>query len=266
MVKKMKANVNEVVMELRNRGYVAEETTVVKNGVENVGIAIGEGKCKPVTYPTKDTVKECVDEVIGIYKDCAIPQNYNDTILSWEYAQDHLQLCLQRKTTENILKRDFLDMELYVRVRVSENASYKVKPGMFDVDKDDIFDLAFIGVHGDVVVEDMQKLLAEMMGCEVSEMPLTDTPLVVLSNKAKYHGAVAMVDKPTLAEIARDYNSNLVILPSSIHECIVYPNNEPDMEIYNEMVRDVNEKEVTPEEVLSDHAYFYNRETGEIEW
>ena len=262
----MKVNMNEVVMELRNRDYVADVTTVVKNGVEKLGIVMGEGKCKPVIYPTKDTVEECVNEAISIYKDCAIQQNYDDTISSWEYAQDHLQLCLQRKTTEDILKRDFLDMELYVRVRVSENASYKVKPGMFNVNEDDIFALAFIGVHGDVVAEDMRKLLAEMMECEVTEIPLTDTQLIVLSNKAKYFGAVAMADKLTLAEIAKDYNSNLVILPSSIHECIVYPDNEPDMETYNEMVRDVNEKEVAPEEVLSNHAYFYNRETSEIEW
>lgn len=266
MVNSMKANMNEVVMRLRSRGYVAEETIVVKNGVEKLGVVIGEGKCKPVIYPTRETVEECVDEIVGIYEDCVIQQNYDDTILSWEYAQDHLQLCLQRKTTEDILKWDFLDMELYVRVRISENASYKVKPGMFDVNKDDIFALAFIGVHGDVMVEDIRKLLAEMMGCKVTEIPLTDNQLIVLSNKAKYFGAVAMADKLTLAEIAKDYNSNLVILPSSIHECIIYPDNEPDMEVYNEMVRDVNEKEVAPEEVLSNHAYFYNRETGKIEW
>lgn len=34
---------NEIIAELNNRGYKAESTTVVKNGVEKVGIIIGEG-------------------------------------------------------------------------------------------------------------------------------------------------------------------------------------------------------------------------------
>jgi hypothetical protein len=32
----------------------------------------------------------------------------------------------------------------------------------------------------------------------------------------------------------------------------------------DEMVRSVNEKEVSPDEVLSDHVYFYEREKGRL--
>lgn len=34
----------------------------------------------------------------------------------WEYAKNNLQLCLQRKTDETILKRNYLDMEMYARL------------------------------------------------------------------------------------------------------------------------------------------------------
>lgn len=38
------------------------------------------------------------------------------------------------------------------------------------------------------------------------------------------------------------------------------------METYSNMVREVNETQVEPEEVLSNHAYFFNKETCEISW
>ena len=88
----------------------------------------------------------------------------------------------------------------------------------------------------------------------------------LMQNKEKVNGAVAICDKELLSNIAREHNSNLVILPSSIHECIIHIDNNPDMEMYSNMVREVNETQVEPEEVLSDHAYFFNKETCEISW
>ena len=60
---------NKITMELKNRGYNAEITTVVKNGVEKKGITIGDGNIKPTIYPdlTK-TLDECVNEIINIYE------------------------------------------------------------------------------------------------------------------------------------------------------------------------------------------------------
>ena len=44
-------------------------------------------------------------------------------------------------------------------------------------------------------------------------------------------------------------------------------NNVPDkktQECLSDMVRDVNEKTVKPQEILSDHVYYYHRESGEL--
>ena len=60
---------NEISMELNNRGYKAESTTVVKNGVEKVGVIIGEGTIRPTIYPNLNhTVNECVSEIINTYE------------------------------------------------------------------------------------------------------------------------------------------------------------------------------------------------------
>ena len=260
---------NEIIMELNNRGYKAESTTVVKNGVEKVGVIIGEGTIRPTIYPNLNlTVNECIREIINTYEN--VPKmniNINE-VTNWEYVKNNLQLCLQRKTNEDILKRDYLDMEMYIRVKVAKDSTYKVKPGMFkEVSEDEIFARALLNAKENILVEDMAKMLANMMGCDISELPdMNEAKMIVVTNKAKVNGAVAICDKELLSSIAKEYNSNLVILPSSIHECIIHIDNNPDMEMYSNMVREVNETQVEPEEVLSNHAYFFNKETCEISW
>lgn len=48
-------------------------------------------------------------------------------LMDWDYVKTRLQLCIQRKGNENIVKRDFLDFEEYVRVDVG-GGTFKVKP------------------------------------------------------------------------------------------------------------------------------------------
>lgn len=132
---------NKIIAELNNRGYKAESTTVVKNGIEKVGIIIGEGTIRPTIYPNLNlTVNECVSEIINTYENTQKIDINTDKIVKWDYAKNNLQLCLQRKTNEDILKRDYLDMEMYIRVKVTQDSTYKVKPGMFkEVSEDEIF-------------------------------------------------------------------------------------------------------------------------------
>ena len=263
----MKNMLNKIIMELKNRGYNAEITTVVKNGVEKKGITIGNGNIKPTIYPdlTK-TLDECVNEIINTYENT--PENSYDVgkITSWEYAKDNLMVCLQKKSNELILKRDFLDLEMYVRVDVSNGGTYKVKPNMFkDVSDDEIVARALFNTEKNTTIDNMAKVLAEMIGCDIEEVPVpADNNSIVVTNKAKVYGAGVICNKKMLRAVANEYASNLVIIPSSIHECLLIVDNEPDMDAFTAMVCEVNENEVIPEEVLSDHAYFYNRETDKI--
>ena len=92
--------------------------------------------------------------------------------------------------------------------------------------------------------------------------------MIVVSNKTGHYGASTICDTEILGGLARDYESNLLIIPSSIHECIVIPINQLDMEVEEatEIVKAVNTTEVPEEEILSDHVYIFNRETSKITW
>ncbi|MCC8081774.1 MAG: DUF5688 family protein [Lachnospiraceae bacterium] len=61
-------------------------------------------------------------------------------------------------------------------------------------------------------------------------------------------------------------NGGFYLLPSSIHETIlVMDDNRSHEKGYSEMVREVNDSVVAENEILSDHAYFYNVENGVLE-
>ena len=60
------------------------------------------------------------------------------------------------------------------------------------------------------------------------------------------------------------YNS-FDIIPSSIHEVILIPDISCSREYIDEMIRDVNRRQLDPVDVLSDHVYMYRRDIGEIE-
>ena len=58
---------------------------------------------------------------------------------------------------------------------------------------------------------------------------------------------------------------DLFILPSSIHEVILVPARTGICKReLDQMVKEVNQEAVDPEEILSDHAYYYHRKEDQI--
>ena len=57
----------------------------------------------------------------------------------------------------------------------------------------------------------------------------------------------------------------LCIIPSSVHEVLLMPEEIARCrEDIDEMVREVNSTTVSPDEVLSDHAYYYDASKDSI--
>lgn len=85
-------------------------------------------------------------------------------------------------------------------------------------------------------------------------------PMFVLTNRGNYFGAVCMIFDSVLANIGETLQDDFWVLPSSIHECVIVPSqiqtNGTELE---ELVREINKKEVQAEEFLSDEIYFYHR-------
>ena len=109
----------------------------------------------------------------------------------------------------------------------------------------------------------MQKVLEEMAGISVGESGMH---LYVLTNKERMFGASAMLYSEEIKRLADKLHTDLLILPSSIHETLLLPDDHiREYNLYREMVREVNTTQVDPEEILSFSLYRYNREKDEIE-
>lgn len=110
----------------------------------------------------------------------------------------------------------------------------------------------------------MKDLLEEMVGLQLGED--TYIPMYVLTNQEKLYGAAALLYSERMKELADRWQSDLLILPSSIHEVLLLPDDgQNEYAFYRQMVEDVNTTQVEPEEVLSYSLYRYRREKAEIE-
>ena len=121
----------------------------------------------------------------------------------------------------------------------------------------------------------MRDVLAEMMFPDVDKndpmisamLPPEDptTAMYVVTNEEKLKGATAILNEKLMDDIADKLGGDFVVLPSSIHECIVLPMSENmDRSTLENMVQEVNAGQVAPQERLSDHVYIYDSSEHEI--
>lgn len=82
--------------------------------------------------------------------------------------------------------------------------------------------------------------------------------MYILTNKQRQLGA-GVIFYPGIMEQARQIlGDHFFILPSSIHECILVPENGAfEREELLAMVTEINREHVEPKEVLADQVYYY---------
>lgn len=106
----------------------------------------------------------------------------------------------------------------------------------------------------------METLIAELSGEVASESHQKEELMYVLTNEEKYYGAAVLLYPHVLSHIGTLLKRNFFVLPSSVHECILVP----DQGHYTrfelmKMVREVNQNQVEEEEILSYQVYYYDR-------
>lgn len=118
-----------------------------------------------------------------------------------------------------------------------------------------ILEIPDADLQGEGIREGFQKEFAKI---QISE-------IYVLTNRSRNFGASAVLSPGAMEKVDRMFPEGFYILPSSVHECIVIPKTEgASLKELGDMVREINRKDVRPEEVLSDHVYEYDKERGRI--
>ena len=109
------------------------------------------------------------------------------------------------------------------------------------------------------------KDLLNEMGVPTGEISC-ETPMYILSNKERINGAAVLLYKGILKKFAGNLGSDVFILPSSVHEVILVPVCDVmDPDSLMEMIAEVNDTQVSKEEVLSYTLYRYSREKDAVD-
>lgn len=111
----------------------------------------------------------------------------------------------------------------------------------------------------------MDALIRELSGDENQELHTGEEIMYVLSNQEKYFGAAALLYPHLLSHISQIFRKNFYVLPSSVHECILVPDQGQYSKIeLTRMVREVNQTQVEEDEILSDQVYYYDRQKEKL--
>ncbi len=110
------------------------------------------------------------------------------------------------------------------------------------------------------VKDGMPREVAEMM---IGEMP-ADKRMYVISNDKGINGAISMLYEDKLHTLAMELDSDLYILPSSLHEVIAVSAEMNDPYELAEMVTEINMNQVALEERLSNQVYHYDKDLRKL--
>ncbi len=263
---RIKAEIADRIEETLGGGVDAKFVDVKKaNGLVLTGVNVSKAgsNITPVIY---------IDESIKAFRDGKatagdVAKNLTDK--DFILSNVHVRLLNAEKNPD--VKEDphgsILDLVWEYRVDVADDATVKVSKAMMDlrgITENELKEAAFRNMEDDsIFVRPMAELLAEMTGFPVEDA----VPLWVVSNEDKMYGASALLRNDLLKDVAESRGCDLYLIPSSVHEILILPVSEAegmDVDGLRNLIRMVNDTEVAPNEYLSDNAYLFCKDTGEL--
>lgn len=119
-----------------------------------------------------------------------------------------------------------------------------------------------------IAMENTRRLMKPMilsMGEALGFPEGPDPMCYILSTSEKMLGGCFIADKEVLADCARDLGENLVIVPSSSEELIIFKASKaPDPNIMKDMIESVNAEQVAPGQQMGSFPFFFDKDEMEV--
>lgn len=274
-------------------GMIADFAVVTKNGVEKASIVCGPNKRVQmriyVDIMLNDTEDEIFEKVMRIYENEML--NYQDmqaqdtaSFINWEKVKDKIHFKLLPKREEILETRvttEYLDLVKVYDITITENSSVVVSKRLFDewnisVEELDAVamtnterDLPVLSANISTIIHDIAQD-GELSEADEEMFSQQLIPMDVLTNAKKMHGAAVILYpsvQTALKRLAKAKDTDLYILPSSIHELILITASdaEPlDPQELKETIHAVNDTEVAEEDLLSYSLYKYDKDLQKV--
>ena len=276
MKEEMKAREKRLNAILKNHGICVEWIESVKNNQTLDGYVIKkEGESlSPILYYTPTWYEKTDFEVVEfLISFCNKEIEFDmQKYFNRSYVLSHVKPMIigsdnQSKIEQTNLiyyeKEDFVIL-CYIEVDVNgDEGTIKITDFLCEyigVTKEELIKHAFMNLENDVHIMNMNEILKKL-GVEAAlDKPMeVSSEIYVVTNKKIDKGAVSILLKSVYEEIAAILGPKFIVLPSSIHECLVVAyNQEENLSTFTEMVKSVNITHVQPDEKLADQAYLYD--------
>lgn len=279
----MKRNVEEINRILKDEEFYIEYNKVQKNNVNKEAYRLipkTQKTCSPVAYC--ENFENCSDnteiakELINIWnkgKSYEIPDieelGSREFILKNVYPKVVANTNNELIDGQHLVFKEFLDMFVIYYVNIGADnegtASYNVQEKMIanaGIDMEELHSQAIKNLEKEVSIKDMQDIIMNIIGItDESEFDFSQVPeenqMLVLSKKNSMYGASVILCASVLEKLDSFWNGEFVILPSSVHECISVRSDGFTLQEMKEMVMEINDTEVSPEDRLTDSVYVY---------
>ncbi len=280
----------------KNNDRVRHGLSILKRGA-NVSPTIYLDEAYADYIAGRKSLGEVASEVIATRRECKEYVDFEaEQYLDYEWVRSRLGIrligrSLNHKMLKNIPHVDFSDMAIIFYVEIDDD---NIGRGAIVVRKEhmDEWSINIKRLYTDAMNNAMQKeqpVLEDMMTMlmdiytrrygeegsedfkavlnEIKEGTKERSRMYVLSNQSKNNGASVIAYPGMLHDIGESLGCDFYILPSSIHELIILPVIDDTEHGYrlSELVKEVNETKLDPENVLSNHAYRYHRNTNWLE-
>ena len=270
----------DVLSVLEERGYSAEITEKVSNGVEMEGIIISDGKMGdegiyPVIY-TSDLIAEAemygksaeyvADKVIKILKENQRPDFNIDLLQNKRWLLAHMYIGIQKESEEDMVRENCekmlgLEKYLYIKDVIGDDVyTLKITDWLLirsGIEYKEAWKAAERNTFRETRIISMGHVMAELLHMEYSPDMECGLKMYVVSNEMRSKGASAILDEEALFRFTRTIGvKRVIVIPSSIHEMLIVPVDEGiGVDDITPIVKEVNETMVIPEERLTDTAY-----------
>ncbi|MBP3568880.1 MAG: hypothetical protein J6K04_06910 [Lachnospiraceae bacterium] len=285
-----------VQVEARYHGKVKGEicTSIKNNGVAVTGLMLkGEERVAPNFYLDKQfiewmrglqTLEDIVERLCEAFEEEVQRNSHliSKIQFSWEeFRRNVFMRLVNREKNQELLEgiphKEFMDLAVvyYYSVPISGSVLGTMVITMehlklLGITEEELHRVAKCNCERFQPVklrcmEDVVYELGRKIGVEVREASCMGPFLYVLTNTRGMFGAIAMTFEKELDCFSKRINNSFYILPSSVHEVILVPAcKEFCVEYFANMVREINETQVEPTEVLSNSIYYYDKELKNI--
>lgn len=218
----------------------------------------------------------CNTIIAGLKKDSIITQDMILRLQDLETARDKIAFRLVSRKDNAELLQDvpwipFLDLAVIFHLHLGRSAGNQITSVIhnrqlhdWNLSPMDLFLIAKQNTYK-LYPSAITRLEHLIFGWNLENDPLISCDpelpeIYVLTNQNGINGASCLLYEDTIKDFANRIGSDLIILPSSIHEVLLIPDSGSlNYHTFRDMVRTINANDVPKEDILSDEIYIYHR-------